>query len=122
MSNPLYTRLQATAKRLIEKYGQAGNIRRIAPPDPVTGGDGTPTDYPVKLVPMTYDQRYVDGSNVRASDRQLYISSVGLAIKPTVGDQAVTADGVSYHIIAADPNNYDGITDVVFIVQGRTNP
>ncbi|MBX4872701.1 MULTISPECIES: hypothetical protein [Rhizobium] len=117
-----YERFAGLAQRLISKFGQTGIIKRITPPDPVLGGDSTSVDYPVKLVPMTYDQRYVDGTNVRASDRQLYISSVGLAIKPTVGDEAVTADGVAYHIIAVDPHNYDGITDVVFIVQGRTNP
>ncbi|QIG67253.1 hypothetical protein EVB37_017 [Rhizobium phage RHph_TM3_3_3] len=122
MTNALYTRLQATAQRLITRYGQSGVIRRVTPPDPVTGGDGTPSDYPCILVPMTYDQRYVDGTNVRSADRQLYISSVGLAIKPTVGDQAVTADGTAYHIVASDPNNYDGVTDVVFICQGRTAP
>jgi hypothetical protein len=49
VADPLYTRLQATAQRLITKYGEAGSIRRIAPPDPVTGGDGTPTDYPCRL-------------------------------------------------------------------------
>ncbi|MBX5190129.1 hypothetical protein HJB86_14560 [Rhizobium sp. NZLR3b] len=117
-----YARLQAIAQRLIEKFGQTGTVTRIAPPDPVLGGDPVETAYPAKLVPMSYDQRYVDGTNIRASDRQIYISSVGLAIKPTVGDEAVTADGIAYHVIAADPNNYDGITDVVFIVQGRTNP
>src|SRR4051812_15674762 len=111
MTDALYTRLQATAQRLIKKYGQAGTIRRITPPDPVTGGDGTSTEYLCSLVPMSYDQRYIDGTNIRASDRQLYISGVGLAIKPTVGDEAVTADGVVYHIVAADPNNYDGVTD-----------
>lgn len=122
MTNALYARLQATAQRLIAKYGQAGVIRRVTPPDPVTGGDGTPVDYPCIMVPMTYDHRYIDGTNIRSSDRQLYISSVGLSIKPTVGDQALTADGTAYHIVAADPNNYDGVTDVVFIVQGRTSP
>ncbi len=40
MHSPLYIRLQGTAQRLITKYGQVGTIRRIAPRDPVTGGDG----------------------------------------------------------------------------------
>jgi hypothetical protein len=118
MANALYTRLQATAQRLIAKYGQSGTVKRIAPPDPVLGGDGTVTPYPATLVPMTYDQRYVDGSTILANDRQIYISSVGLAIVPQVGD-IVTAGGVDYHVVNADPNNFDGVTNVVFIVQGR---
>jgi hypothetical protein len=118
MPNPIYARLQATANRLIEKYGQTGTVTRITPPDPVEGGDGTETAHPAKLAPTTYDQRYIDGTNITTADRQVYISSVGLAIVPAPGD-IITAGGATYHIIAGDPNNYDGITNVVFIVQGR---
>ncbi len=115
----IYNRLKGGAHALISRYGQQGTIKRITPPDPVLGGDPTETSYSATLVPMTYDQRYVNGTTILTSDRQIYISSVGLAIVPTVGDVAV-AGGVEYHIVAADPNNYDGITNVVFIVQGRT--
>jgi len=118
MSNPLFARLQATAQRLISKFGQHGTIKRLGSVDPVEGGDPVPVEYQATLVPMTYDQRYVNGTTILTSDRQIYISSVGLAIVPTVGD-VVVAGGVDYHIVAADPNNYDGITNVVFICQGR---
>ncbi|TWB61689.1 hypothetical protein FBZ98_1011034 [Rhizobium sp. ERR 922] len=118
MANALYTRLQATAKRLIEKYGQNGVVKRVTPPDPILGGDGTVTPYAAKLVPMSYEQRYVDGTTILANDRQIYISSVGLAVVPQVGD-IVSAGDVDYHVVDADPNNYDGVTNVVFIVQGR---
>jgi hypothetical protein len=43
---------------------------------------------------------------------------VGLSIEPTVGD-VVIANGAEYAIVAGDPNNYDGVTPVVFVVQGR---
>ncbi|WP_416066100.1 hypothetical protein ACK9YZ_07035 [Rhizobium sp. ZK1] len=119
MTDPLYTRLQATAQRLITKYGQAGTIRRITPSDPVTGGDGTTRDYPCRLFPAGYDRRYVDGTNILASDKQLYIGSIGIGVSPKVGDVAIGADGTEYHIVHDDPNNYDGVTDVVFITQGR---
>lgn len=118
MANPLYTRLQATADRMIKKFGQVGAVKRETPPDPINGGDGTVTNYAAKLVPMTYDSRYVDGENIIASDRQIYISAVGLAITPSVGD-IVVAGGVDYRIVAGDPNNYDGVTPVVHVVQGR---
>ena len=118
MANALYTRLQATAQRLITKYGQSGTVKRGMPPDPILGGDGTVTPYPANLVPMTYDQRYIDGTTILANDRQIYISSVGLAIVPQVGD-IVSAGGIDYHVVNADTNNYDGVTIVVFIVQGR---
>ncbi|MDJ1632252.1 hypothetical protein [Rhizobium rhizogenes] len=118
MVNAIYTRFQATAQRLIVKYGQSGELKRPVAPDPVEGGDPEPEKYPAKLVPMTYDQRYINGTTILTNDRQVYISSVGLAVVPQVGD-IVSAGGVDYHVIAADPNNYDGMTNVVFIVQGR---
>ncbi len=113
-----YTEMQAVAEELISEFGQQGTIKRITPPDPVLGGDGTETSYPATLVPMTYDQRYVDGSLIRTGDRQIYISSVGLPIVPEPGD-IVTAGGVDFNIISTDPNNFDGQVNVVFIVQGR---
>ena len=121
MPNALYARLQATAQRLISKYGQSGSVTRVSPPDPINGGDGSETTYAAKLVPMTYEQRYVDGTTILANDRQIYISSVGLAVVPQVGD-VVTAGDVRFHVVAADTNNYDGVTNVVFIVQGRISP
>ncbi|MDX0312816.1 hypothetical protein GOC54_17305 [Sinorhizobium meliloti] len=118
MANPIYARLQATAQRLIAKYGQSATVKRITPPDPVYGGDPVETAYPATLVPMAYEARYIDGTVIQTGDMQIYISSVGLSIEPTVGD-VVTANGADYAIINGDPNKYDGITPVVFIVQGR---
>lgn len=118
MANPLYARLQATAARLVSKFGQTGSVMRIVEPDAAVGGDPVETAYAATLVPMTYDQRYINGTTITTADRQIYISSVGLAIEPTVGD-IITAGGKTYHVIASDPNNYDGLTNVVFIVQGR---
>ncbi|ULJ73598.1 hypothetical protein [Rhizobium gallicum] len=114
----IYTRLQAAAERLIAKSGQAGAMKRITPPDPVSGGEGSETLYTATLLPMTYDQRYINGTTILTTDRQIYISSVGLGVVPQVGD-IVSASGVDYHVINADPNNYDGVTNVIFIVQGR---
>lgn len=118
MANPLYARLQATADKMVTKFGQTGTVKRETPPDPIEGGDPVVTSHTVKLVPTTYDRQYVDGENVVSSDRQIYISAVGLAIVPSVGD-IVTAGSVDYRIVAGDPNNYDGLTPVVHIVQGR---
>ncbi|WP_322885482.1 hypothetical protein U8C32_09265 [Sinorhizobium medicae] len=118
MANPIYARLQATAQRLIAKYGRAGAVKRVTPPDPVYGGEPVVTSYPATLVPMAYEARYVDGTVIQTGDMQIYISAVGLPIEPTVGD-VVTANSSDYAIVAGDPNKYDGITPVVFIVHGR---
>jgi len=113
-----YGRLQQTADRIITQYGQTGSLTRLSPPDPVLGGDPVETAYPAKLVPMAYDARFIDGTVIKTGDVQIYISSVGLAIVPTPGD-LVSAGGKQYSIINGDPQNYDGITNVVHIVQGR---
>lgn len=113
-----YAKTQATAERLINRFGHVGAIKRTTPPDPIIGGDGTTTSYAATLVPMTYDARYVNGTTIISSDRQIYVSAVGLSIVPAVGD-VVRAGGVDYRIVNADPQNYDGVTNVVYILQGR---
>lgn len=115
-----YAGVAAEVAAAIAEVGQVGAIKRTTPPDPILGGDGTTTSYPATLVPMTYDARYVDGSTIQATDRQIYVSAVGLAIVPAVGD-VVTAGGVDYRIVATDQNNFDGATNVVFVVQGRVD-
>lgn len=118
MAKPDYARFAGVAQRLIKKCGQVGTVKRKDPPDPVYGGDPVETAYPATLVPMAYEARYVDGTVILSGDMQIYISAVGLPIEPTVGD-VVTANGADYAIVAGDPNKYDGVTPVVFIVQGR---
>jgi hypothetical protein len=118
MANPLYARLQATAQRLITKFGQTGTVTRIIEPDASVGGDPTETAYPATLVPMAYTAREIDGTVIKTGDMQIYISAVGLAITPGPGDYA-TANGKTYRIVNSDPQMYDGITPVVHICQGR---
>jgi len=113
-----YAEKQAVADGLITEFGQQSTVTRMETPDDVLGGDPVEVRYPATLVPMTYDQRYINGTTITTADREIYISSAGLAIEPSVGD-IVTTGGKTYHVIASDPNNYDGLTNVVFIVQGR---
>lgn len=119
MANPLYARLQQTANRLILKYGQVGKVTRYTAPSGSEGGEPTPDIHAAKILPLTYDIRLIDGTRITTADRQIYISSVGLSIEPRPDDVVTDAKGVEYTIIAGDPNNYDGLTNVVFIVQGR---
>jgi len=113
-----YSEMQEMAHELITEFGQAGAVKRVTPPDPILGGDPVVTSYAATLVPMAYETRYIDGTVIKTGDMQIYISAVGLAIEPTVGD-VVTANGTDYAIVNGDPNKYDGVTNVVFIVQGR---
>jgi len=114
-----YAEMQAVAEELITEFGQQGTIKRITPPDPVLGGDAVEMPYTATLVPMTYDQRYVNGTTILEGDVQIYVSSNGLAIRPSVGD-IITCGGVDYHVVDNDPNNYDGMIDVVHVVHARS--
>lgn len=113
-----YVRLQKSARRLTAKFGQVGDVKRITTGDHIYGGGPTVSSYPATLIAMAYEARYIDGTTIKTGDMQIYISAVGLAIEPTVGD-VVTANGTDYAIVNGDPNKYDGATPVVFIVQGR---
>lgn len=113
-----YIDMQSVAAELIEEFGQPGQLIRMTLPDPDYGGTPTPTPYDVTLVPVQFEARYVNGSTILNTDTLIYISSKGIAIKPVSTDKVVVG-GVRYSIVGNDPNNYDGITDVVYIVHGR---
>lgn len=113
-----YAEMQTVAAELITEFGQAGTVTRNAPPDPVNGGDPVESEYPATLVPMAYDARNIDGTVIKTGDVQIYISAVGLGITPQVDDIA-TVGGKGYQIVSIDPYNYDGVTNVVFVCQGR---
>ncbi|MBD9519288.1 hypothetical protein IB262_05190 [Ensifer sp. ENS02] len=120
MPQAVYARLQQIANKLITNYGQTGKITEIAaPPNPVEGGDPVTVEHTAKMFPDKYEAREIDGTVIKTGDVKLYISSVGLSVVPSVGMYAEMADGNSYRIENADPNRYDGVTNVVFIVQGR---
>lgn len=113
-----YSKARDTAARLIEKFGLQGTVTRIVPPDQVNGGDPLETAYPATLVPMAYEARNIDGTLIKTGDVQIYISAVGLAITPQVGDIA-TVGGKGYQIVNIDPYIFDGVTNVVFVAQCR---
>lgn len=119
MPSPLYARLQQTANRLITKYGQTGKVTRYTAPSGSEGGEPSEDEYPAKMFPDKYDSREIDGTVIKTGDVKLYISSVGLPVVPDVGMIVIMADGKTYRIEDSDPNRYDGVTNVVFIVQGR---
>jgi hypothetical protein len=118
MTNPLYTRLQGTADRMVSKFGNPGTIITVSTPGQVEGGEPVPVSHACRLVTMAYDQRYINGSTILAGDVQIYISAIGLDIEPQVGMQ-VSAGGKTYLIVNIDPNRFDGQTPVVYVCQAR---
>ena len=83
-----YNRPAATAKRLLDRFGQAGSISRSTPGgyDPETG----PTA-PVELQSLCivalleFDNRQIDGELVKIGDRRALIAP-DTAFEPDAGD------------------------------------
>lgn len=107
-----YTKPQATASRLLERFGKAGAIRRNqiiggTPFSPVTG----PVDHACTLAVMRFSSNEIDGTRIRADDLKVYVSTSGLTIEPTTADKIVI-DGQAYSIVNATPLKPAGV--VVF--------
>lgn len=110
MANPLYARLQATAERLIAKFGMAGTIVRMTR----TGGpdyDPTlePVSHPCQLVELKIDLSKIDGTLIQAGDRMVYVSTQGLTIEVTASDKLVIA-GKEHVIKICKPLSPAGLT------------
>ncbi|WP_247996664.1 hypothetical protein [Brucella tritici] len=103
-----YGRSIAVANKLIDKFGQTGAIRRTEtsgdPWDPGTSD----TDYPCTLVALDYDQKDVDGTLIKSTDKKVYVAVAGLPIQPTTTDKVIIG-GVVSTIVEAKPLNPAGI-------------
>ncbi|MBB3234436.1 hypothetical protein [Phyllobacterium endophyticum] len=114
-----YARAQTTALRLLEKFGQFGEIWRDVPGSgPVWDpGETTIQKTPCTLAVLRFDNRDIDGSLIKASDKKVYIAAKGLAIVPVTTDKLMIG-GLSHSLVRVWPLNPAG-TNVYFEVQAR---
>lgn len=106
---PFYTRLQATADRLIKSYGQAGTVTRVVQSGPAYDPVLTPTDYPCMLAVMNIDLSKVDGTVIQADDKMVYISVAGLPENLTTADE-LTIAGKKHAMKIVRPLSPAGLT------------
>jgi hypothetical protein len=119
MSSFNYAKSQATAERLLIKFGQAGSIVRDVPGggsdwDP---GEPVPTPYACTVAVLKFDNKDIDGTLIKATDKKVYIAAKGLAIIPTTTDR-ISIGGVQHTVIRVMPLNPAGI-NVYFELQAR---
>ncbi len=93
---------------VLNELGKSITLRKINPGayDPATG-TATPTtvDTVCRGVAINYSDILVNGTSIIAGDRQCYISAVSLgAVKPTVGDYIILADGT---FVILDPGRVE---------------
>lgn len=93
-----YTRSQATADRLIARFGQAGKLRRQTKTGPAHNPTISTTDYDATFAVIDFTNREIDGTRVLATDKKVLLKAGGLGIFPTTEDQIVIG-GVVHSII-----------------------
>lgn len=99
-----YARMTATSDRLIERFGQAGAIRRRTTTGPAydpTQGD--PVDHACQLVVSDYSAMEVDGTRVLATDKKVLLAKGDLTIEPGLDDVVVETGGAVYKIVSIKP-------------------
>lgn len=105
-----YARSKATAERLINRFGQAGAIRRAGN---ATGDDWNPTtgaftDTACMLVELEFTANEIDGTLIRATDRKVLVSTAGMEAAPTEADKLVIGDN-PMDIVAVKPLSPGGL-------------
>lgn len=114
-----YLESQQDADELLQEFGQIGAIRRtvsVPGPDPFTPGSEVDLDTPITVAVLPIDLqsvgRDIEGTLIKASDKQLLISAKGLSIEPVTTD-LVLVDG------AFVGEEYQGGTGYTLV---RSNP
>jgi hypothetical protein len=84
--------------------------------NPTTGATGqTTTATAVNALFGAYDQREIDGENVKHGDKKIFIRSSELAVAPERNDYYLDAQGLRWNVIAIKREP----TAKLWIVQGR---
>lgn len=114
-----YARAQTTALRLLDNFGQAGSVVRDVPGggpewDP---GEPVPTPHACTLAVLRFDNKDIDGTLIKATDKKVYIAAKSLPIVPVTTDKLMIG-GLSHTIVRVMPLNPADI-NVYFEVQAR---
>jgi hypothetical protein len=97
-----YARTRSTAERLIERFGQTGALRRTTSDNDPFNPTQTTTDHACTFAILDYAKSAVDGTLIRQTDQQVYLSTAGLAIAPETTDRLVVG-GTALTIVNVKP-------------------
>ncbi|WFU03959.1 hypothetical protein QA648_09575 [Rhizobium sp. CB3171] len=104
-----YAKTRATAERLIAKFGQRAQLRRITSTGPDYDPVQTSQDFACMLVDLDHTQAHIGDTLIQRGDRMVYLSTAGLSIAPTLADRLVIA-GVEHAIVDIAPLSPGGTT------------
>lgn len=104
--NPLYVRLEATARRLLASYGKPAAIVREERSGPPHAPVVTEVEYPVVLVETGYSLTNRNETLIQTGDKLGIISTAGEA--PQL-DDVLRMDGADYRFADLQPLNPGGM-------------
>lgn len=105
--NPLYVRLESTARRMIDEKGKPAIIVREERTGPPYAPVITLAEYPCRLVETGYSLTNRDATLIQAGDKVGIISTAGVA--PKLSDR-IRIDGSEYRFADLQPMNPGGLT------------
>ena len=91
-----YSRPVATVKRLLDRFGQAGELSRSVETgeyDPLTGPVLSVTTSPCTVALLEFDNRQIDGELVKIGDRRALIAP-DVSFDPQAGDSLTVGSNV----------------------------
>ncbi len=117
----IYTRGQATASRLLAKYGQgAVTLTRTTTTIPDASEpwntEETTETFTLEAVVKGVSERFVDGTTILASDLEI-IAAVHADVTPQAGD-ALSIDGTAVQVLRIMPKPAAG-TPVAYVFLAR---
>jgi hypothetical protein len=93
-----YPKTRATAERLIARFGQQGQLRRITVSGPDYDPVQTSEDFACTLVDLDYAQAHIGDTLIQRGDGMVYLSTADLPIVPALADRLLIA-GVEHAIV-----------------------
>lgn len=116
-----YPKVEGTARKLIDKFGQTGELLRYVDGTGQPGAKTKPSfvPEPAIFVVLNYEDRKVDGTRITERDRWIFLSTEGLTAPPTLQDKLRDVSGQEYNIVPPlKPLNPAGHV-VFYEIQGR---
>lgn len=119
MSTFNYAKSAATAQRLLAKFGQTGVLRVPGEPSgpPHNPTPGVPVNHACTFAVLKYENRDIDGTLIKASDKKVYLSTKDLTVAPLTTHTLVIG-GADHTIVLVKPLNPAG-TEVFYELQVR---
>lgn len=118
-ASDFYTKMAATALRLLTKFGKTVTLVRVTGDsyDPITGAAVDGTDAPVTTTGLIkpYPDKMIDGTRILSGDRELVLSNEQ---EPLPTDKVVVG-GENWAIVDIKTVKPDDATPVVWFCQVR---